>query len=1056
VDALTARGREPILGVLSDGMDDAVAGSGRLVLLLGEAGIGKTTMARTLASDARRRGMTVRWSACWAGGATVAHAPWTTLLAGLGPAGRSAVVALRRTGSREAGAPSAAAAERASAYAAVVDALEEGTAGCPALLVLDDLHWADEGTLELLDVVGAHVPALPVLVVATYRDTDVGAGTPLATLGGRAERVELHGLHAAGVAELLSDHLGSARAAELAGSVAALTAGNPFLVVQLARLLAQDPGALRAPVLPTGARDLLHQRLSALAGEDRRVLVAGAVLANPFRARDVADVLQTSAAAVVASLERAAAVRVVERAAGTGSWTFVHDLFRQAALELGEPADVADDHRRAAAILEREGAEPAVIAVHLLAADDALGAAAWSARAGERALAAMAWEEAATHYERALDALPAGVAPEVRADALAGLGRARLLTGDELGATRSFEELAALGRALGSEALLVRAALGFSADLSGFEVRLFDQRQINLLEEAAAALGPTGEPATRATVLARLSVALSLTASEARRLELAEAAVALAREADEPVVLASALAAHCDAIAGPADVGRREAEATEIIAIAEAAGEGAVGLLGRRLRFVARLERGDVAGVDEDMRAFARQADAIGNPLYSWYVPLWKAQLLLVAGDVAAASALVDEAEMIGRAAGSTNAAVLATVMRLMMTWHRGEYDAAVARVESLDEVAPSLAMYVSAIGSYARAYQLAGRTVAAMDLLDRAAALGLHTQPVDAEWLANLVNLTRAAAALGHPILDDALTLIAPHADLVVFEGIGAGLYGSVARIVAVGCTAIGRHDDAVRYAEQALAMNRRFGGVLVADALRTLAGSLDGRDGPGSARAASLHRDADLAYRAAGAPHMARPAATTIDSEPAPTPSTSNELRREGDVWRITYAGRATIVRHVKGIADLAVLVERPGREVHVTELDGGAAVPLGGRGGDALDRRAIDEYRARLTELAGEIDEAEASHDIGRAERARLEYDALVDQLTGAVGIGGRVRGAGVDPVERLRKAVTARLRDAIRRIDTVDPLLGRHLGNAVHTGTYCSYRPESPTLWRCRAT
>ncbi len=151
-----------------------------------------------------------------------------------------------------------------------------------------------------------------------------------------------------------------------------------------------------------------------------------------------------------------------------------------------------------------------------------------------------------------------------------GLGRARLLVGDDAGATRAFEELAQIGRRSGSPPLLARAALGFSADLSGFEVRLFDQRQIDLLEEADTALVDQELPALRSAVLARLSVALSLTASDRRRLDLAEEAVALARTADDDAVLGQALAAHCDAISGPADVAQRELEATEILRIAGA------------------------------------------------------------------------------------------------------------------------------------------------------------------------------------------------------------------------------------------------------------------------------------------------------------------------------------------------------------------------------------------------------------------------------------------------------------------------------------------------------
>ena len=107
---------------------------------------------------------------------------------------------------------------------------------------------------------------------------------------------------------------------------------------------------------------------------------------------------------------------------------------------------------------------------------------------------------------------------------------------------------------------------------------------------------------------------------------------------------------------------------------------------------------------------------------------------------------------------------------------------------------------------------------------------------------MGNMVNIVRAAIALDHPILPAALELIEPFADLVVFEGIGAGLYGAMARFVAEGCRAVGRADDAVGYAERALAVNRALGGVLVADALRTLASCTGGRrrrsPGGGAAR--------------------------------------------------------------------------------------------------------------------------------------------------------------------------------------------------------------------------
>ena len=129
------------------------------------------------------------------------------------------------------------------------------------------------------------------------------------------------------------------------------------------------------------------------------------------------------------------------------------------------------------------------------------------------------------------------------------------------------------------------------------------------------------------------------------------------------------------------------------------------------------------------------------------------------------------------------------------------------------------------------------------------------------------------------------------------------------------------------------------------------------------------------------------------------------------------------------MKGIGDLAVLLARPGVEVHALELMGGRDV--GGAAGPALDERARRAYQARIVELQRDIDEARADNDHGRAERAELELDALVEQLSEAFGLGGRSRTTG-SSAERARTAVTYRVRSAIRKLAELHPDLGRHLG------------------------
>jgi hypothetical protein len=177
---------------------------------------------------------------------------------------------------------------------------------------------------------------------------------------------------------------------------------------------------------------------------------------------------------------------------------------------------------------------------------------------------------------------------------------------------------------------------------------------------------------------------------------------------------------------------------------------------------------------------------------------------------------------------------------------------------------------------------------------------------------------------------------------------------------------------------------------------------------------------------------------------------PQLSGTFRREGEVWQLTYDGTSVRLRDSKGLADLAVMLARPGREVHVAELVG--AIELGQRPAhDAvLDAAAIASYRARLTELAEEEDDAETMGDAERSARARSEREALVHRLSSDVGLGGRIRRAD-DWAERARKAVRTRVASALKRIEAQHPPLGRHLRASIRTGAYCVYDPPEPAAW-----
>ena len=181
---------------------------------------------------------------------------------------------------------------------------------------------------------------------------------------------------------------------------------------------------------------------------------------------------------------------------------------------------------------------------------------------------------------------------------------------------------------------------------------------------------------------------------------------------------------------------------------------------------------------------------------------------------------------------------------------------------------------------------------------------------------------------------------------------------------------------------------------------------------------------------------------------------------LTQEGEFWRIEYQGTAVMLRHSRGLTLLAHLVRSPGRAIHVRDLDamtpsGGAAIPrpeapdsdlvaVSAAAGDVLDRQALAEYRRRVGELRADLDDAAGCGDAARAEALRAELDMVASELRSAVGMAGRARRVPPE-VERLRTAITRRIRAAIVKIAEHHPKLGAHLEAHVSTGYTCAYEP-----------
>lgn len=1014
------------------------AGRGRLLLLIGAAGAGKTHRARRFAESAGEAGFSTSWTVCGHAGAP-GFWPWRQMLRTLPTELVEARTQVERLVSAAEAEPTAARdlRDRFALFEDVVALLTEATRTRPMFVAFDDLHDADAASLLLLQHVAPFVRSMPLLLVATVR-TDLEPTRPewptaWAELVRHGEVVTVGPLHADQVGALLAEATGSADAA-LVDRIMRRTGGNALFACELIRLYAGSGGEVDA--LPETVRAVIGARLAELSADCRRVISLAAAIGTTAQLDQLVGVLGEPLGEVLAGIDEA--VRFGLLAAPDGDRVaFVHEIVRDAVYEALPAAHRAHWHLAIADRLAASGIAADAAHHYRLAGPDARSAAAdWFVRAGEQSLAMLAYEDAATQFAAALDC-----GPDDPGRVNLRLGAARLAIGDAAGARAAYLVAAESGRRMSDADVLADAALGLGAGPAGFEVPLFDRAQITALEDALQLVG-TGMPGVRAALLARLSIALTFTAEE-RRAALAAEAVELARAGGDRAALAVALAAQVDVLAGPEHAERRRAMTAEVVDLATVLHDAPLELLGRRQRIVALFELGDVTGADADIREYKAVAAALHQPLYSWYVPLWYAALALARGELDDAATRLAEAHAAGVAAGSANA-------QMLIMGHRFVRGVELADRAALAEIFAEFTLDESA-GPWvpitlALRHAVEGDRSAALARLD-AAADRLPALPRDSEWLATITQAAEAVQLVGgHPVARWLYDELLPYAPLHAVEGIGAMLRGSVERHLGVLAALLGERATAEGHFARAIEANRRIGARLCVARTLEDAGTVLG-DADRSAAARAL-------YAAIGVPHRLGASEPRADDE--------NVFSRDGDVWTLTFGGRRSTLRDSKGLRDLAVLLAVPGRPVPAIELattyapttmrrDEDAELTEPGDVGEVLDERARRAYRDRLHELDAQAVDADAAGDAERSARIAVERDALVAQLSSAYGLAGRPRRAG-SAVERARSTVTARIRESIKRIEAVHPSLGRHLAAAVRTGTLCSYEPERPVAWR----
>lgn len=698
---------------LANAFKHAATGSGRIVLVAGEPGIGKTGLAAQFARTQHSNGATVLFGRCdedsgvpyrpWveAIGHFVAHAGGKSIdrigtraasdLCRLVPA-----LADRRPGLASR-APSDPDADLWSLYAAVAELFATAGADAPTVLVLDDLQWADKPSLLLLRHIVHAAQSSPLLIVGTYRDSELTADHPLtdvlATLRREpaTERIVLRGLADNEVVALVQGASGQPLGGEAVALVHAVcreTDGNPFFVEALLRHLAEtgavyldDDGQwvphaeLDEAGLPESVREVVGHRVARLGETCQRVLNVAAVIGQEFDLETVSAALEASDDDVLDALEAAEAAGLVSTFR-PDSFTFSHALIATTLYTGLTPTRRAHLHRRVAEAIEtadRDGTRVAELARHWTAATapaDRTKAIDCARRAGDQALRALAPDEALRWYSQALELLAESADDQhMRADLLVRLGRAQRNAGD-LAHRDTLLEAARLARQIGDGKLLARAALANSQGFVGNVDRQIGDR-VEMLEAALDAIEDV-DSITRARLLGTLAAELKVIADFDRCRQLTDEAVAMARRLDNPPLLATVLNLAAFAVWHPKTLQERLAITTEAIAISERLGDRALLHWSANWRVHALVESGDVDEAAHWLDVMASIAAETQQPSLQWSNRAYRGALALLHGDLDEAFRVSADAIRVAGPVSEIDTRIIDAGFVASAAWHRG------------------------------------------------------------------------------------------------------------------------------------------------------------------------------------------------------------------------------------------------------------------------------------------------------------------------------------------------------------------------------------------------
>jgi DNA-binding CsgD family transcriptional regulator len=958
LDSFVGRLRE--LEGLRGALDDAIAGRGRIVMLAGEPGIGKTRTAQELALHAAKLGVTVLWGRSHEEAGAPPYWPWVQVIRGaLRTADAGALLNDVGNGASDIAdivpeirdlvpdlEPSVRLADAAQARFRMFESIRQLFASLggrrAAVVVLDNLHWADAPSLRLLEFLAPEIADSRLLLLGTYRPTELSRQHPLSdALGGLARATNVARINLAGLsAEEVHDFVAAATAtgarapAWLATSLHAQTEGNPLFLREIVRFLEQQGvlGVDRATPLialpptiriPEGVTEVIGRRLNLLSARCNDLLALAAVIGRDFTLGVLRHATgQAGDEGLFEALEEALNAHVIEEVADD-QYQFTHNLIRMTLYdELRTPRRrqlhrVVGEALEALSRADPDGALPE-LARHFLAAGDLDKAIRYAARAGQRAAELLAFEDAVQFFQAALDAMEQRLEQDdnERCRLLLLLGEAQLKCDDFVPALKNLAAAADAAALLGDGSQYARAALAYEHVVWRFcqpadppAARLLEQALLRLPESAAA------ERTLLAGALARAHLLFGTVADAKAR---GEQAIAMARQLDDPGVLATTLNYLIDGAGYPDSPEGSLRYATEALAAADQVDNVEMVHFARSRRLASYIALGDVGRAEAELEALTRLDARIRQRMYLVGTLLHRITFELMRGELAEAERLIVQSMALVRRALRVNEDHL-SVQIFTLRREQGR----------LAELLPVLDVFLRRHGAasiwrpgLALLYLEMGQREPARSEFEQMAAADFAAVPRDGRWPFCMVYLSEICAALGDA--DKAAVLyrsMLPHAGYNILGG-HLVCCGSADRYLGLLCATMSRWSDAERHFEAALAMNSGMGAYApLGHTKYDYAAMLLARDAAGDRQRASLLlRDCLESARRLGMRGLEERAAARLArlSGGSGTQGTNDDLTsREIEVLRLIAIGRSnadiamvlaislnTVATHVRNI--------------------------------------------------------------------------------------------------------------------------------------------------------